>query len=126
MRKMTQITGMKIDTQNRTAQVVTVDTDKTSLSDFIGCRCIDIVTRMIGNHPYEVVCDDEGLFVPEPVVTAIDMNGEPMLVGSLFITGLDRDECDLCSLTESDINRIARHIRVNPYDGQHLIIGMQY
>lgn len=76
----------------------------------INCGCIDIVSRRIGKRYYEFICDDEGLFVDDPLVSAISDMGEVMLVGNLIITGLTDGEGELTDLTDDDISYIKKHI----------------
>lgn len=51
----------------------------------LDCQTIDIVRRKIGGKYYDIVCDDEGLFKDQVKVSAVDGNGQAMLVGKLLI-----------------------------------------
>ena len=54
-----------LDVENREVKVV----EANGLDDyykFIGCRCIDIVRRWIGDVVVEIVIDDEGAIVDKP------------------------------------------------------------
>lgn len=53
-----------------------------------------------------MICDEEGLLRQRPVISAIDKNGKPALVGSLFIV-----KPGLRSLTEDDIERLDKCVR---------------
>jgi len=99
-----------LDTVKKTTTVV----NPTDLQDYykmIGCRCIDIVTRKIGRKVYDIVCDDEGTFVDDPLISAIDDFGNVMLVGSLIICGLADSEGELTDLTPADIQYIKKRIQ---------------
>jgi hypothetical protein len=76
----------------------------------IGCRCIDIVHYPINGKNYDIIVDDEGLFVSDPVVTAVDKSGYPLLVGALIITNYD-GEGNETALEPGDVARIASAIR---------------
>ena len=47
---------------------------------FIHCQTIDIVSRTIGDREYEIICDDEGLSKRPALVSAVNNDGQPMLV----------------------------------------------
>lgn len=52
---------------------------------FIHCQTIDIVSRTIGDREYEIICDDEGLSKRPALVSAVNNDGQPMLVGNLIV-----------------------------------------
>lgn len=86
--------------------------DPKGLEDYyrlIGCRMIDIVNRGIKGKRFDIICDDEGTFVENPKISAIDDFGQAMLVGNLIVTGGVDSEGELTDLTEEDI----LHIRSN-------------
>lgn len=100
-----------IDVKNSGVCVVRAD----GLDDYyklIDCRCIDIVSRRIGENVYDIICDDEGLLVDSPRVSAVDSAGQPMLVGNLLIAGLADEEGHLTDLTADDIDYIAKRVLV--------------
>ena len=73
-----------LDVKNR--EIKTVEAN--GLDDYyrlIGCRTIDIVSRTIGDVRVEIVIDDEGALVNNPKVSAIDIDGTPMLFGNLLV-----------------------------------------
>lgn len=78
--------------------------------ELIGCRCIDIVHRKIGNKYFDVICDDEGLFKDEVIVSAVDTQFRQMLVGNLIIATGD-NEGNLIDLSDEDIKQILRHTK---------------
>lgn len=100
-----------IDVKNDDVRVVHAD----GLDDYyklLDCSCVDIVTRRIGNKLYDIICDDEGLLVENPIVSAVDRDNQPMLVGNLLIAGLADEDGYLTSLTDRDILRIEFNILV--------------
>lgn len=77
---------------------------KDDLEEFYGiikCNTIDIVTRYIKGVRFDIICDDEGLFKENPVVTAYDIAGRPMLVGMLIFAHHD-DEGNMTGITTED------------------------
>ena len=76
----------------------------------IGCRTIDITTRYINGRPYAIICDDEGLFCPDPIVTAVSPAGEPRLVGGLIIAK-DGEDGELAGLDAEDVLRITNCVQ---------------
>ena len=79
--------------------------------DLIGCDLVDIVTRKIGRKYYDIICDDEGTFVEDPLISAIDDIGRVMFVGNLIICGKVNSEGDLTDLTSNDISYIKKRIQ---------------
>ena len=93
-------------------KVETVDAD--GVEEFyklLHCTTIDIVQRIIGNRWYDIVCDDNGTFVEDPRISAVDSKGQIMLVGNLLICGLADADGVLTSLSEEDIEHIKESIQ---------------
>lgn len=93
-------------------KVETVDAD--GVEEFyklLHCTTIDIVQRIIGDRWYDIVCDDNGTFVEDPRISAVDSNGQIMLVGNLLICGLADADGVLTSLSEEDIEHIKESIQ---------------
>lgn len=109
-----------IDVENNKVKVVDVD----GLGDYykyIGCRCIDIVNRKIGDKRFEIICDDEGLFVENPKTSAITQSGRPMLVGNLLIAGGEVFDGELTPITANDVEYIYNFIvDVFSFNGDNL------
>lgn len=93
-------------------KVETVDAD--GVEEFyklLHCTTIDIVQRIIGDRWYDIVCDDNGTFVENPRISAVDSKGQIMLVGNLLICGLADADGVLTSLSEEDIEHIKESIQ---------------
>lgn len=98
-----------LDVQNNDVKVV----EANGLEDYykyIGCRVIDIVRRKIGDLTVEIVCDDEGTFVENPKVSAIDIVGRACLYGNLLVAGGKVIDGELTELTEEEIEYIKQFI----------------
>lgn len=94
-----------------TAGFSAIECDNDDLSTFrdpIGCQVFDIANRQIGDVRYDIFCDDEGLLTEEPLVTAVEADGTPMLVGNLIFARHDV-EGNTVDLTEDDIHNIIAH-----------------
>lgn len=97
-----------LDVQNNELKVVEVN----GLEDYykyIGCSVIDIVRRKIGDLTVEIVCDDEGTFAEHPKVSAIDVVGQPCLVGNLLVAGGEVIDGNLTELTDEEIEYIKQY-----------------
>lgn len=109
-----------IDVNENKVKVVDVD----GLGDYykyIGCRCIDIVNRKIGDKRFEIICDDEGLFVENPKTSAITQSGRPLLVGNLLIASGTVIDCELTPITANDVEYIYNFIvDVFSFNGDNL------
>lgn len=101
--------GLLLDLNENKTKVI----EANSLQDYydlIGCNLIEIVNRKIGGKRFEIVCDEEGTFVAEPKISAIDNWGAPMFVGNLIICGQADEEGELTDLSTNDIDYIQKRI----------------
>ena len=123
--------GYLIDVQNDEHRVVEI-ADKDHLGQFyelIGCECIDLVTRRIGGKYFDVIVDDEGLFVQNPICSAYDSKHNPMLVGNIVILGEADGEGNETSMSEGDVSLVREAIRytIDLYRGaMHPVVIMDY
>ena len=99
-----------LDVKNREVKMV----EANELDDYyrlIGCRTIDIVSRSIGDVRVEIVLDDEGAIIDKPKVSAIDIDGTPMLFGNLIVaSGRVTKDGELTELTRAEIDEIMDNI----------------
>ena len=102
--------ALLLDAMEKTTKVV----NPKSLEDYyklIGCKWVEIVSRRIGKKYYEIICDEEGTFVEDPLISAIDDFGRVMFVGNLIISGGVDEEGELTDLTDNDIRYIKKRIQ---------------
>ena len=99
-----------LDVENKEVKVVEANT----LDDyrkFIGCRYIDIVRRWIGDVVVEIVIDDEGATIDNPKVSAIGVDGTPMLYGNLLIaSGRVTDDGELTEINSAELDELMDNI----------------
>ena len=98
-----------LDVKNREVKMV----EANELDDYyrlIGCRTIDIVSRSIGDVRVEIVIDDEGALVDKPKVSAIGIDGTPMLFGNLLVASGRVIDGELTELTQEEIDEIMDNI----------------
>ena len=74
------------------------------------CRLFDIAHYKVGGKYFDIFVDDEGMFAEEPVVSARDKDGNPMLVGNLIFANHDKHG-NTTSLTEDDVHTIVNAVR---------------
>lgn len=121
--------ALLIDVMENKFEVVNVN----GLEDYyrlIHCTTIDIVNRGIKGKRYDIICDDEGTFSDDPLISAIDDLGRVMLVGNLIVCGEADEEGNLTALTDDDIKHIKENIhsmgtRRHP-EGHCMICRMEY
>ena len=99
-----------LDVENKNVKMV----EANGLDDYyrlIGCRTIDIVSRSIGDVRVEIVLDDKGALVDNPKVSAIDIDGTPMLFGNLLVAS-DRvtEDGELTELTKAEVKELMNNI----------------
>ena len=99
-----------LDVENKEVKVVEANT----LDDyrkFIGCRYIDIVRRWIGDVVVEIVTDDEGAIIDNPKVSAIGIDGTPMLYGNLLVSsGRVTDDGELTEINGAELDELMDNI----------------
>lgn len=107
---MELLKGVFLD--GRKTEVLTIKKSLDEYYKLLNCHTIDIISREINGVSYDIICDDEGLFKDEIVITCVNTNFEPMLVGSLFIVAFDGKD-DIRSLTEKEIENLYLRIIKN-------------
>ena len=107
---MAKITGILVNAEDCTAAPATIEKSLDGYYSALNCDCIDIATRKIGGVKYDIICDDEGLLKAHPHVSAISSDGQPMLVGNLFVVKFDGQD-DVRSLTEGEQAHVMQCIR---------------
>lgn len=98
-----------LDVQENKLKVVEANT----LEDYyrlLKCNTIDIVRRYIGGVGVEIICDDEGLLCERPKISALNAQGEPLLVGNLLIAGGKVIDGDLTSISEEEIEVVLENV----------------
>lgn len=104
--KQKRITAVLVDTEKEIFGIVNIPNELDAFYKVLGCRCIDITTRRIGKTVAEIICDDEGLLVEAPKISAINNLGEAQLAGSILIVGNGDSDGNLTSLSNEDANHI--------------------
>lgn len=102
--------GVLLDVKEAKAERIEIEDELQEFYRVIGCDWIDITQRRIGGKPFSIVCDDEGLFVDNPKISAIDLIGNPMLVGNLLILSANNTDGELESLTEAEAAHILKRV----------------
>ena len=98
--------------------------DCEDLDDFyaeLECHTFDIARRRIGKNYYDIFCDDIGLYREKPVISAVNADGEPMLVGNLIFANHD-GQGNTTDLSDEDIVQICAH--AVPYLTEELEHGL--
>lgn len=104
--------------------VIDIEDNLEVFYELINCRCIDIVSRKIGHKYFDVICDDEGALKENVIISAVDTQFRPMLVGNLIITKSD-EEGNLIDLSDEDIKQILRHIKTYFTLSNHVYPALQ-
>lgn len=99
------IKGVLFDVKNESCEAVEIGKSLNNYYEVLDCTTIDIVPRKIGGRDFLIICDDEGLYSSDPQISAIDILGQPQLVGNLFIVKFDGVD-DVTSLNDDEIEFI--------------------
>ena len=111
------------DAEKRTFKHTTIST-LDDIYENLNCRCFDIATRKIGDTYYDIYCDDEGLLKENPIVSAINHNGEVMLVGNLLFAKHNK-RGGTVGLKEKEMDEIIENtVKVVLYTGDKLDMVM--
>ena len=76
-----------------------------SLDDYykyLKCDCFDIAVRHVKGREFDIYVDDEGLLKEHPLVSAVDSEKHPALVGNLIFAHHD-SHGNTTSVTDDDI-----------------------
>ena len=126
-----KLTLFLVSIEDKKAEKVEIDHSLQAFYDTIHCfnDTIDIVSRKIGGKYFDVICDDDGLAREPHHCSAVDNEGEPMLVGSFLVANHD-EAGDTRSLTDEDIAVIQKSVQVvctrNLPIPHPIIVGMEY
>lgn len=60
----------------------------------IQCNCIDIIVRYIDGIPYNIICDDEGWFKQNPIITLTSEDKTEAIVGNIIIAPINYIESE--------------------------------
>ncbi len=89
-------------------EVIEVDRDSLEeLYKLINCDGVGITRRRIGFNNYLVICDDEGLFKEDPIVSAVyGGTFQRAFVGNLLVCGLADEYGNLTGLNKAQQNEV--------------------
>lgn len=112
-------------TQNRVYEA-----DCGQLQDFydnLEAEPFDIAVRKIGDKYFDIFVDDMGLFREERIVSAVDREGNGMLVGNLIFANHDA-QGNTTSLSTEDIELIKRNLilAIDENFDTHIVVIADY
>ena len=121
--------GYIIDTVKGTHGEINCNGDLQSYCDAINCDYIDIAYRQIDGVGFDIVRNAEGLLRYNPVISAMDKNGNIMLVGSLLFFH-HNDNGEFTSLSDEDIVLLKKHVHTYTHmttgETIHVMVGVEY
>ena len=91
-------------------EVATIDGSLESLYQICKCDLIDVAYVTIKGKPFDVICDDEGLFKPEEELfcRVFSRKFGARIVGDVFVCS--HNEAEFESLTDEEIELIRSRI----------------
>jgi hypothetical protein len=112
--KLKRLDAILVDVDKCMYGPVNIPDDLETFYKILDCRCIDIVSRHIGEgnnrRRVEIICDDEFL-LRAASLSAIDRTDKPALFGNILVVGPADDEGNLTSLSAKDISFVLDKIR---------------
>ena len=106
-----KVKGILIDVLNNDCRVEEISydpKDKNYLNAYynvLKCDCFDIARRKIGEHYYDIYCDDEGQLKSGLKPSTLTFDGDriiEVLMGNVFVCSHNEDG-DTISLTDAEI-----------------------
>ena len=100
-----------LDVENKRKQVVEID-DNRHLEEYykyLNCSVIDITNRKVGGKWFDIIVDDEGMLKENPIVSALDSDMQPALVGNLLFCNWDGETGEEISLSDDDIKHLEKY-----------------
>ena len=125
------LTLFLVSIEDKKAEKVVIEHSLQAFYDTIHTinNTIDIVSRNIGGKNFDIICDDDGLAREPHHCSAVDKEGNPMLVGSFLVANHD-EAGETRSLTDEDIALIQKsvqHVCTRNLPMPHpIIVGMEY
>lgn len=126
-----QIRGLWLGTKEGSksdCEIVTVADDLSAYYDLLNCEFIDIARVKVRGREFEIVCDDEGLFVENNPVRFTSADFKYRIVGNIFVCALDENsDGELRGLTDSELkvvkSRLAKDMDVKTGEARTVLIG---
>lgn len=115
--KIEVVKGVLVDVKKDSIEVVEIEEGYKAIQKIIDVDIITVVTRNFNGTWYDIYADDEGWlkeeYNPASVYTYFSDGREigEIIVGSVFVAK-SNEEGETISLTDSDISRILRTMRV--------------
>lgn len=109
------IKGLLLKEATKGAQIVNTN----GLDDYyriLKCSYIDIQEYEVGGKYYSFIYDDEFLYSGKTYTTVTDKEGNPMIVGNVYVCGQADEEGADTSLTVEDIQNIMNHLVMVQFD----------
>lgn len=104
-----KVKGFLVDVENCCVKNVEFEDTLESIYRLLNVDYIDVAIRKIGNHIYDIICDDEGLLKGNAIPSALDSDGNPQLVGNLLIVKAS-DDGNFASLSDEDFENLENHV----------------
>lgn len=109
------IKGVFVDVGDMTASPKMFVNNLADMYGLLGCDCVDMPMRFIGDTAVRIICDDEGMLCGKKIASAVDSMGRVAFVGNILIvapTRLADGSEDIRSLNDSELAVVLDHIRV--------------
>lgn len=104
-----KVKGFLVDVKNSVVKRIEFDDELETIYGLLDVDYIDVATRRIGDHIYDIICDDEGLLKGDAIPSAFDLCGNPQLVGNLLIVKAS-DDGNFASLSDEDFENLENHV----------------
>lgn len=97
--------------------VIDVEENHANLTRLLGCDWLELAMRKIGEHYYDILCDEEGLLKENRAMSAVDLFFRERLYGNLIIAK-HNDNGEMVGLTNDEVLEISRNIVTMCTDGE--------
>ena len=101
--------ALLMSVERQKAEFVDAPWDFEELYKLINCQTIELAYRTLDGKEFMFALDEEGLFVENQRISAVDRAMKPMFVGSYVVFGLDEDN-NPRYLTQEEQEILIKHV----------------
>ena len=102
---------------NLIADILQGDIDESGFSEIIDAGRLTAIpgltdahtNRKVGGKWFDIIVDDEGMLKENPIVSALDSDMQPALVGNLLFCNWDGETGEEISLSDDDIKHLEKY-----------------
>ena len=92
----------------------------------LDCNLIEVAERKVNGVWFDIMCDEEGLLKGEPMVSAVDGEYHPMLVGNLLFLHSDPNTGEFVGISKPEAEMLLSNYAFALSDGRPVMMRCEY